>query len=178
MPGKAAGGSRAPAQKPKKVKFYKGQPVMSDTEGRSPSKKKPTDDKILHDPDESSSSRSSHGSADEYFAATRNAVRQKLNIKNSKPSAGFGAAAMKSRSTPTDDKKIKKDDQESDSASEDDEAYNKRLEEERKARQEQLVRSFVRQASSISQDGGKLVFQNRAKSMTSPPVLAQNNSAK
>ena len=43
LSGKTAS-AKAPAQKPKKAKFYKGQPVMSDTEGRSPSKKKPGDD--------------------------------------------------------------------------------------------------------------------------------------
>ena len=61
----------------KKVKFYMGQRVLSDTEdmgyGSSTNNKnvnkqthRPTD-KAVRDPDESSSDRSSHGSADEYF---------------------------------------------------------------------------------------------------------------
>ena len=108
---------------------------MSDTEdGGSPQKKTPSSkQRVLpvKDDDESSGSRSSHGSADEYFAATRNAVRQKLNIKSSKPSMGLGTAPAKSRPVPSDPK-IKKDDEESESSSEDDETYNRRLEEERK----------------------------------------------
>jgi hypothetical protein len=78
--GQKSAGAKVPAQKPRKVKFYKGQPVMSDTEGHSPSKKQGTDDKMIHDPDESSESKSSHGSADEYFNEQRKKLRKAQNV--------------------------------------------------------------------------------------------------
>lgn len=69
----------------RKRQYYKGVPVMSDTEEAGSPRKQASassGQKALPPKQEAgdSSSKSSHGSADEFFSAQRKAVRQRLNI--------------------------------------------------------------------------------------------------
>ena len=71
-------GSGQSAKKKKKVSYYKGMMVMSDTEDNIKSPTKQPQQEEIVDPEASSSSRSSHGSADEDFNNQRNKIRAKI----------------------------------------------------------------------------------------------------
>ena len=71
------------------------------------------------DPEASSSSKSSHGSADEEFNQQRKNIRQKLGLTSQKSSETKTPEPQQKHETPSDE------------SSEEDEAYSKRIEEER-----------------------------------------------